>query len=62
MRQAADYCRSGHGPAIVHADVVRLYSHSLSDDERLYKPRAEREHEIIVVPGIDDDGYFKDRG
>jgi 2-oxoisovalerate dehydrogenase E1 component len=50
MSQAADYCRLGHGPAIVHAHVVRPYSHSLSDDERLYKPREEREHEAACDP------------
>ena len=42
MTQAAAYCREGHGPALVHAHLVRLYSHSLSDDERLYKTAAER--------------------
>jgi 2-oxoisovalerate dehydrogenase E1 component len=33
---AIDYCRSRQGPALIHAHVVRPYSHSLSDDERLY--------------------------
>jgi 2-oxoisovalerate dehydrogenase E1 component len=50
LSQAADYCRSGHGPALVHAAVIRPYSHSLSDDERLYKPRAEREQEAARDP------------
>src|SRR5579875_3536932 len=45
LHQAFDYVRSGHGPALVHASVIRPYSHSLSDDERLYKPPAERERE-----------------
>jgi len=34
----------------VHAHVVRPYSHSLSDDERLYKPAAEREREAERDP------------
>ena len=44
-QQAAEYCRGGHGPALVHAHVVRPYSHSLSDDERHYKTAAERQLE-----------------
>jgi 2-oxoisovalerate dehydrogenase E1 component len=50
LSHAADYCRSGHGPALVHAAVIRPYSHSLSDDERLYKPRTEREEEAARDP------------
>ena len=45
MRSAVEYCRSGRGPALVHAHVIRPYSHSLSDDERLYKTPAERQAE-----------------
>ena len=37
--------RKGSGPTLVHAKVVRPYSHSLSDDERLYRPSSEREEE-----------------
>jgi 2-oxoisovalerate dehydrogenase E1 component len=50
MRQAADYCRSGHGPALVRATVIRPYSHSLSDDERQYKPKVERDAEALRDP------------
>lgn len=50
LQQAAEYCRAGHGPALVHASVVRPYSHSLSDDERSYKPQKERESEAMRDP------------
>jgi 2-oxoisovalerate dehydrogenase E1 component len=42
MQRAAKYCRERKGPAFVHAKVIRPYSHSLSDDERLYRPDEER--------------------
>src|SRR5580658_9413705 len=48
--RAARYCREGHGPAFVHAHVIRPYSHSLSDDERLYRPDAERERDAQRDP------------
>jgi 2-oxoisovalerate dehydrogenase E1 component len=52
MQEAAAWCREGRGPALVHARVVRLYSHSLSDDERLYKTKAERQAETERDPVI----------
>jgi len=48
--RAAQYCRQGHGPAFVHAHVIRPYSHSLSDDERLYRPDVERERDAARDP------------
>ncbi|HTZ81542.1 MAG TPA: dehydrogenase E1 component subunit alpha/beta [Candidatus Acidoferrales bacterium] len=48
--RAAKYCREGHGPGFVHAHVIRPYSHSLSDDERLYRPDAERERDAQRDP------------
>jgi 2-oxoisovalerate dehydrogenase E1 component len=50
MREAVDYARERRGPALVHARVIRPYSHSLSDDEKLYKPPAEREAESARDP------------
>ena len=44
------HCRAGHGPAFVHAHVIRPYSHSLSDDERLYRPDAERQRDAQRDP------------
>jgi 2-oxoisovalerate dehydrogenase E1 component len=42
IKRAVDYCRARKGPALVHAKVIRPYSHSLSDDEKLYRPDEER--------------------
>src|SRR5271156_880950 len=50
FRRAVKYCREGHGPAFVHAHVIRPYSHSLSDDERLYRPDAERQADAARDP------------
>jgi len=52
LSQAIDWVRSGEGPALVHAHVIRPYSHSLSDDERLYKTEAEREAEALRDPVV----------
>ena len=43
LTKAADYTRARKGPALVHAHVIRPYSHSLSDDEVHYRPSAERQ-------------------
>jgi 2-oxoisovalerate dehydrogenase E1 component len=50
MTKAVAYAREGKGPALVHAHVTRPYSHSLSDDERLYKTAAERADEATRDP------------
>jgi len=50
VKRAAEYCRAGKGPAFVHAHVIRPYSHSLSDDERLYRPEVERQRDAARDP------------
>ena len=71
MRRAVDYARRRQGPALVHAKVIRPYSHSLSDDEKLYRPDEERTGEaerdpvkrfgaLLIEEGvIDQDGLQK---
>jgi 2-oxoisovalerate dehydrogenase E1 component len=49
-KEAVEYCRERRGPALIHAHVTRPYSHSLSDDEKLYKSAEEREEEARRDP------------
>ena len=48
--RSVSHSRVGHGPSFVHAHVIRPYSHSLSDDERLYRPDAERQRDAQRDP------------
>jgi 2-oxoisovalerate dehydrogenase E1 component len=50
LTRAVEHVRRRQGPALVHAHVIRPYSHSLSDDEVLYKPPQEREQEARHDP------------
>ncbi|MGH9336427.1 MAG: thiamine pyrophosphate-dependent dehydrogenase E1 component subunit alpha, partial [Vicinamibacteria bacterium] len=50
LKDAVAYLRAGRGPALAHARVIRPYSHSLSDDERLYKTAKERADEANRDP------------
>jgi 2-oxoisovalerate dehydrogenase E1 component len=71
MQRAVAYCRQRKGPALVHAKVIRPYSHSLSDDEKLYRPDEERSSDaerdpvkrfgaLLIDEGvIDQDGLQK---
>lgn len=50
FQEAVEHCRSGRGPAFVHGHVVRLYSHSFSDDDRLYRSDSERQADSLRDP------------
>jgi 2-oxoisovalerate dehydrogenase E1 component len=63
MKRAVAYARKRKGPALVHAKVIRPYSHSLSDDEVMYRPQEERDADaardpIVVFPRwLIDEGH-----
>src|SRR5579864_772675 len=50
MSKAVAYARARRGPALVHAHVIRPYSHSLSDQEMMYRPPEERDADAARDP------------
>ena len=62
VTQAVEYARARKGPALVHAHVIRPYSHSLSDDEVQYRPAAEREEEAARDPVVTFPKYLVAQG
>ena len=62
MRDAVAHVRARQGPVLVHATVIRPYSHSLSDDEKLYKTAAEREAEARRDPLVRMRHFLQDEG
>jgi 2-oxoisovalerate dehydrogenase E1 component len=62
MFDAVAYARDRKGPALVHAKVTRPYSHSLSDDEKLYKTAEERTSEARRDPIARMASFLKSEG
>jgi len=62
MEEAVQWVRRERKPALVHATVTRPYSHSLSDDERLYKTPEEREAEAARDPLVKMRAYLLAEG
>jgi len=48
--EAIQRVRAGQGPGLIHATVTRPYSHSLSDDQKKYRPPEELEDEAEHDP------------
>jgi 2-oxoisovalerate dehydrogenase E1 component len=62
LQKAVAYCRERRGPALVHAHVIRPYSHSLSDDEMLYRPPDERDAEAQRDPTLTFAAFLVEEG
>ncbi len=60
--KAVRHARERKGPALLHAKVIRPYSHSMSDDERMYKTDAEREEEAKRDPLVTFRRYLEEEG
>lgn len=50
IQEAIQYIRNGKGPALIEAEVVRLESHSSSDDQRKYRDPKELEEDLKKCP------------
>ena len=62
LTKAVDYARARKGPALVHAKVIRPYSHSLSDDEVQYRPPSERQADAERDPVTRFPRYLLEQG
>ncbi len=62
LKEVVSDMRDGNGPALVHAHVVRPYSHSLSDDEAAYRPSSEREQDAARDPLHAFPLFLKEKG
>ena len=62
LGEAVEHVRARKGPVFVHATTIRPYSHSLSDDEKLYKSAAEREAEARRDPLLRMRHFLKTEG
>ena len=50
IQQAVDHCRQRNGPSLIRATTVRPYSHSMSDDQKVYRTEEELEKEARLDP------------
>ena len=50
VAEAIDYIKSGKGPVLIEAEVVRLLSHSSSDDQKKYRSPEELEKDLQKDP------------
>lgn len=56
--KAVEHARSGKGPVLIHAHVVRLLPHSSSDDHRKYRSEEELERDMLHDPILKMEEYI----
>jgi 2-oxoisovalerate dehydrogenase E1 component len=67
MQQAVERARKGGGPALIHANVVRLLPHSSSDDQLKYRAKEDVEKDKARDPlpkmmrFLIEEGYITDK-
>jgi len=49
-KEAVGRARRREGPSLIRGTVIRPYAHSMSDDQALYRPKAERDSELEQDP------------
>ena len=50
VQDAVNYIKEGKGPALIEAEVVRLHSHSSSDDQKKYRDHDELQDDLKKCP------------
>jgi 2-oxoisovalerate dehydrogenase E1 component len=50
VAKAIEYIKEGNGPVLIEAEVVRLHSHSSSDDQKKYRTQQELEEDSRNCP------------
>lgn len=62
VKKAVDYIKEGKGPALIEADVVRLLSHSSSDDQKKYRKQDELDEEQRKDPVLKFSDFLIENG
>jgi 2-oxoisovalerate dehydrogenase E1 component len=62
LSRGVEHARQRKGPALIHAHVIRPYSHSLSDDEVQYRTPKERDEDAKKDPILRFPKYLIEQG
>ena len=62
VKLAVERARAGQGPTLIESNVVRLTPHSSDDDDRRYRPAAEREQARGRDPIVVFGHYLREHG